>query len=68
MERLDGGGNLRQLSICHNDEVHVPEEHVCARDLVDVVTSHPRPDVDVETRKKPLPGMPTVGVFGPPTS
>jgi len=41
---------------------------VRAQDLADVVTSHPRPDVDVETRKKPLPGAPAVGVFGPPTS
>ena len=59
VERLDGGGNLRQLS---------SEAHVRAQDPADAVTSHLRPDVDVETRKKPLPGMPTVGVFGPPMS
>ena len=39
-----------------------------ARDLADTMTSHPRPDMDVETCKKPLPGVPTVGVFEPPTS
>ena len=38
-----------------------------AWDPADVMTSHPRPDVDVETRKKDLPGALTVGVFGPPT-
>ena len=68
VERLDGGGNLRQLSLRRNDEVQVPEAHVRARNLADAMTSHPRPDVDVETRKKPLLGTPTVGVFGPPTS
>ena len=68
MERLDGSGNLRQLSLHRNDEVQVPKAHVCARDPADAMTSHPRPDVDVETRKKPLPGAPTVSVFGPPTS
>ena len=62
VERLDGGGNLQQLSLHRNDEVQVPEVHVHARDLADVVTSHPRPDVDVETRKNPLPGATTVGV------
>ena len=41
---------------------------MCARDPTEVVTSHPRPDVDIETRKKPLPGAPTIGVFGPPMS
>ena len=34
----------------------------------DVVISHLRPDVYIETRKKPLPGVPTIGVFGPPMS
>ena len=33
-----------------------------ALDLADDVTSHPRSDVDVETRKKPLPGAPIVSV------
>ena len=68
MERLDGGGSLRQLSLHRNDEVQVPKVHMRARDLADAMTSHPRPDVDVETRKKPLPGAPTIGVFGPPMS
>ena len=68
VERLDGDGNLRQLSLCCNNEVQVPEAHVRARDPADAMTSHPRPDVDVETRKKPMLGAPTVGVFGPPTS
>ena len=65
MEGLDGGGNLCQLSLHRKNEVLVPEAHVRAWDLADAVTSHPRPDVDVETRKKPLPSAPTVGVFGP---
>ena len=68
VERLDGGRNLRQLSLCRSDEVQVLEVHVRAQDLADAVTSHPRPDVDIETRKKPLPGTPTVGVFRPPMS
>ena len=42
--------------------------HVRAQDPADAMTSHPRPDVDVKTCKKPLLGMPTVGVFRPPTS
>ena len=65
---MDGGGNLRQLSLRCNDEVQVAEAHVRARDLADAVTSYLRPDVDVETHKKPLLGAPTVGVFGPPMS
>ena len=68
MERLDSGGNLRQLSLRRNDEVQVPKEHVHAQDPADAVTSYLRPDVDIETCKKPLIGAPTVGVFGPPTS
>ena len=68
MERLDDGGNLRHLSLCRNDEVQVPKALVRARDPANTVTSHPRPYVDVETRKKPLPGVPTVGVFEPPMS
>ena len=39
-----------------------------ARDPADAVTSHSRPDVDVETRKRPLPSAPTVDVFGLPVS
>ena len=39
--------------------------HVRAQDPADAMTSHPRPDVDVETCKKPLLGVPTVGVFEP---
>ena len=57
-----------QLSLHRKNEVLVPEAHVRAWDLADAVTSHPRPDVDVETRKKPLPGTPTVDVFRPPMS
>ena len=34
----------------------------------DAVTIHPRPKVDVETCKRPLPGTPTVDVFEPPMS
>ena len=30
VERLDGGGSLRQLSLRRNDEVQVPEAHVHA--------------------------------------
>ena len=62
MERLDGGGSLRQLSLRCDDEVQVSEAHVRARDPADAVTGHPRPEVDVETRKKPLPDAPTIGV------
>ena len=65
---MDEGSNPRQLSLRGDDEVQAPEAHVHARDPANVVTSHPRPDVDVETRKKPLLGAPTVGVFRPPMS
>ena len=60
---LGGGGSLCQLSLRCDDEVQVPEVHVRARDLANAVTSHPRPGVDVETRKRPLPGAPTVSVL-----
>ena len=51
VERLDDGGNLRHLSLHRNDKVQVSKAHVRAQDLAVVVTSHLRPDVDVETRK-----------------
>ena len=63
VERLDGDGSLDQPSFRRDDEVQVPKAHVRARDPADVVSSHPRPGVDVETRKRPLPGVPTVGVL-----
>ena len=62
MKRLDGGGSLRQLSLRRNDEVQVLEANVPARDSADAVNCHLRPGVDVETRKRPLPGVPTVSV------
>ena len=62
VERLDGGGSLRQLSLHRDDEVQVPEAHVRVRDPADAMTSHPRPSVDVEMRKRPLPGAPTISV------
>ena len=61
-ERLDGGGSLHQPSLHRNNEVQVPEAHICAQDPTDAVTSHPRSGVDVETHKRPLPGAPTVSV------
>ena len=63
MERLDGSGNLYQLSLHRNDEVQVPEVHMHAQDPANAVTSHSRPDVDVEMRKKTLPSVPTIGVL-----
>jgi len=62
VERLDGSGSLCQLSLHYDDEVQAFEVHVRAWDPADAMASHPRPDVDVETRKKPLPGVPTVDV------
>ena len=61
MERLND--DVCQLSLHCDDEVQVPKTHVCAQDLGDVVTSHLRPGVDVETRKRPLPGAPTIAVL-----
>ena len=61
-ERLDGGVSQCQLSSDRDDEVRVPEVHVCARDPADAVTSHPWPDVNVGTNKGPLTSVPTVGV------
>ena len=60
--RSDDSGSHCQLSLHRDDEVPVPEVHVRARDPTEVMTSHPRPSVDVEMRKWPLPGAPTVGV------
>ena len=68
MEWLDGGRSLRQLSLSRDDEVQVPKANMHAQDPAGAVTSHPRPGVDVETLKRPLPGAPTVSVFRPPTS
>jgi hypothetical protein len=65
---LGEGGIPRQLPLRGDEEIQVPEMHVCARDLADIVASHPWPDVDDETCKRPLPGVPTVGVSKPPTS
>ena len=62
VERLDGAGSLDQPFLRRDDEVQVSEAHVHARDPADAVTNHLRPDVDVETRKRPLPGASTVGV------
>ena len=53
VERLDSSGNLRQLSLRRNDEVQVPKACVRAPDPADAMTNHPRPDMDVETCKKP---------------
>ena len=58
VERLDNDGSPHQLSLRHDDEVQVPEAHVHARELAGTMTSHSRPDVDVEMRKEPLPGAP----------
>ena len=52
----------RQLSLRRDDEVQVPEAHVHTWDPAEVVTSLLRPGVDVETRKRSLPGVPTIGV------
>ena len=42
-ERLDGGVSQCQLSSHRDDEVQVSEAHVCTRNPVDCVASHPRP-------------------------
>ena len=62
VKRLDGGGSHHQLSLHRDGEVQVPEMHMRTRDLAEVMTSHLRPGVDVETRKRPLPSALTVGV------
>ena len=62
-ERLDGGMSQCQLSSHYDDEVQVTEAHVCAQDLADSMASHPWPDVNVGTRKGPLPGVSTVSVL-----
>ena len=63
MERLDGDGSLDQPSFRRDDEVQVPKVHVRAQDLADIVTSHPMPDVDVETHKSSLSGVPIISVL-----
>ena len=63
VERSDGGGSYHQLSLHRDDEVWVPEAHVRAQDPADVVTSHSRPGVDVEMRKRTLPGATTISVL-----
>ena len=63
MRKLDGGRSPRQLSLHGDDKVHAPEAHVHARDLANAVASHLWPIVDDETRKSPLPSVPTVSVL-----
>ena len=62
MEWSGGGESHCQLSLRRDDEVQVPEAHVCAPDLANSMASHSWPDVNVGMRKGPLPGAPTVGV------
>ena len=62
MERLNDNRCPRQLSLRRDDEVQVLKMHARAQDPGDVVSSHPRPGIDVETRKRPLPSTPTVDV------
>ena len=52
VEGLNDDGRPHQISLHHDDEVYVPEAHVCARDPADAVTGHLRPGVDVKMRKK----------------
>jgi hypothetical protein len=42
--------------------------HVRPRDLTDAMAGHPKPDESDETRKRALPGVPTIGVLKPPAS
>ena len=62
MERLDGDESLHQLSLHRDDEVQAPKVYARSRDLADDMASHLGSGVDVETRKRPLPDAPTVGV------
>ena len=62
MERLDDSGSLGQLSLHRDDEVQAPKVYARSRDLADDMASHLGSGVDVETRKRPLPGAPTIGV------
>ena len=61
-KKLDGGGSPCQLSLCGDEEIQALEAHVRARDPADAVASHMWTVVDNKTRKRPLPGAPTVGV------
>ena len=63
VERLDGGESLCQLSIHCDNEVQVPKAHVHTQDPANAVTSHPRPDVDVQTCEMLLPDAPTIDVL-----
>jgi len=63
MERLDDDRSPHQLSFCRDDKVQVPKVHVRARDPANAVTSHPRPDVDVQTCEMLLPDAPTIDVL-----
>jgi hypothetical protein len=63
VEGLNDNRFPRQHSLHSDDEVQVSEAHMCAQDPTNVVTSHPWPDVNVGTRKGPLPSAPTVGVL-----
>ena len=62
VERLDDDGSPHQLSLRRDDEIQVPKAHVHAWDPANIVTSHLRPGLDVETCKRPLPDALTVGV------
>jgi hypothetical protein len=63
VRRLGKDRSPRQLSLCGDEEIQVPETHVCARDPADAMASHLWPDVDDKTCKRPLPGAPTIGVL-----
>jgi hypothetical protein len=54
--------NQLQPSLHGDDEVQAPEPHERARGPSSGVVGHPQPGGIDRTRKRPLPGAPTVGV------
>jgi hypothetical protein len=51
--RLGRCQSLHKLPLCGDDKVKGPETHMHARDPVDAVASHPKPDESDETCKAP---------------
>jgi hypothetical protein len=59
----DGSANLLQPSLRDDDEVQAPETQERAQGPGSGVASHPRPAEIDETRRRPLPSVPTVSVL-----
>ena len=63
VKKLDGDGSPCHLPLHGDKEIKAPKAHVLTRYPTNVMASHPWPMVIYETRKRPQPSMPTIGVL-----